>query len=193
MIESIVLSGVGGQGLITLGKILGKAFMKNGYYVKVAETHGLSQRGGSVVVYVKYSNKRNFSPIIPPGFGDIYVSLELIESVRNLYLLRKNATIVANDLILPPPAANNIPAREELIKELKDFGNIHLVDASKIASEIGNITVTNTVILGYLVGKNIIKISQENMLESIKENLKQKFWDINIMAFTKGLELSSEK
>ena len=117
----------------------------------------------------------------------------MIESVRNLYLLRKNATIVANDLILPPPAANNIPAREELIKELKDFGNIHLVDASKIASEIGNITVTNTVILGYLVGKNIIKISQENMLESIKENLKQKFWDINIMAFTKGLELSSEK
>jgi len=193
MIESIVLSGVGGQGLITLGKIFGKAFMKNGYYVKVAETHGLSQRGGSVVVYVKYSNKRNFSPIIPPGFGDIYVSLELIESVRNLYLLRKNATIVANDLILPPPAANNIPTREELIKELKDFGNIHLVDASKIASEIGNIAVTNTVILGYLVGKNIIKISKENMLESIKENLKQKFWDINIMAFTKGLELSSEK
>ncbi len=190
MIRGIVLSGVGGQGLITLGKILGKALMKTGYYVKVAETHGLSQRGGSVIVHIKYSDEKYFSPTVAPGLADIYVSLELIEAVRNLYMVKKDAIIVVNDLILPPPASSYIPSREELLNELKKFKHLYIVNASKIASEIGFIAATNIVILGYLIGKNILDINYEKVVESLKETINKKYHEANIEALEKGYKIA---
>lgn len=193
MIKNILITGVGGQGLLTLGKIIGSALMKADYNVRVAETHGLSQRGGSVLVHVKFSDEEYISPTISPGYGDIEISLELIEAVRNLYMLKKDAIIVSNDLILPPPAAKNVPSKELLLNELFHFNNVHIVSASEKALELGNISVTNIIMLGYIVNQGILPVKKDIVVESIKENIREKFWDINLKAFKIGYKLESYK
>ncbi|HDI32186.1 MAG TPA: indolepyruvate oxidoreductase subunit beta, partial [Thermofilum sp.] len=89
MIRNVVLAGVGGQGLITIGRIMGEALLSKGYNVLVSEVHGLSQRGGSVVIYLKYGKEKEISPIVPEGYAEVEIALELIEALRYSYLLSK--------------------------------------------------------------------------------------------------------
>ena len=97
----IILTGVGGQGLISMGRILGEVLLERGFKVRVAEVHGLAQRGGSVIVHVKYGDE-DLSPTIPRGNADLIISLELLEAARNISYLRRGGTLIVNGLILPP-------------------------------------------------------------------------------------------
>src|SRR5512142_2971996 len=139
-ITNVLLVGVGGQGILLASEILSETCMLAGFDVKKSEIHGMSQRGGSVVSHVRYG-KEVFSPIVPEGEGDILFGFELMESYRSLPLLREGATVIANDLCIPPPSV--LMGQETYPADLPGkialrFPDFILVDGQQLAIEAGN-------------------------------------------------------
>lgn len=189
MIRNIVLAGVGGQGLITMGMIAGRSLMDEGYKVSIAEVHGLSQRGGSVVIHLRFGDEEYISPIIPPGYGDILVSLELIEAVRHIRLLSPEGLLIANDLVLPPPGAERAPTREELARYIEESSIKHaIVDASRIAKRAGSSAATNTVLLGVLACMKLLPVRMETLEKNVRSHFRRSYWGVNLRALKLGAE-----
>lgn len=189
MVRNIVLAGVGGQGLITMGRIIGEALLSKGYNVMVSEVHGLSQRGGSVVIYLKYGKERGISPIIPKGYAEVEIALELIEGLRYSYLLSKNGTMLVNDFILPPPGIRDIPTRDELLSTIESLGVRHfLVEASSIAQNIGNPLLANMVLTGVAGGLRLLPLTLKDLEVGVRRVLKERFQDTNIKAIKLGYQ-----
>ena len=187
MIKNVVISGVGGQGLITLGRVVGEALLQKGLNVVVSEVHGLAQRGGSVVIYLRYGDEKVISPIIPEGYGDLEIALELIEALRYSRLLSGNGVIVSNDLVLPPPGIKNVPSRETIIKALRKMGvTFYLVDASSLALEAGSPMSSNIVMAGFACGMGLLPLSLEELEVGIRKVLRKDLWDINVKALEVG-------
>ena len=116
----IVLCGVGGQGLIAAGRVVGLALLEEGFSVRVAEVHGLAQRGGSVVVHVKFSRSPDLAPTIPEGGADAVIALEIIEALRAVKFLKaRKGIMLVNDFILPPPGASRTLPRNQVLTALK--------------------------------------------------------------------------
>ena len=188
-VTNILLVGVGGQGILLASEILAEAFMIAGFDVKKSEIHGMSQRGGSVVSHVRFG-KQVFSPVVPEGEGDILFGFELLETRRYLNLLRKGAKIVANDLRIQPPAVllGQQVYPENLQTEISDkFPDFMLVDGLKIASEIGNPRVANTVLLG-AVAKHL-QLQDQIWQQALQKMVPAKALDLNIKAFEAGRSL----
>ena len=188
-VTNILLVGVGGQGILLASEILAEAFMIAGFDVKKSEIHGMSQRGGSVVSHVRFG-KEVFSPVVPEGEGDILFGFELLETRRYLNLLRKGAKIVANDLRIQPPAVllGQQVYPENLQTEISDkFPDFMLVDGLKIASEIGNPRVANTVLLG-AVAKHL-QLQDQIWQQALQKMVPAKALDLNIKAFEAGRSL----
>ena len=188
-VTNILLVGVGGQGILLASEILSETFMLAGFDVKKSEIHGMSQRGGSVVSHVRYG-KEIFSPIIPEGEGDILFGFEILETYRCLPLLRKGASVVANDLCIPPPAVlsgqEHYP--EDLAAKIKGLvPDFLLVDGLKLATEAGNPRSANTVLLG-AVSKRL-EIAEEYWLKALKKMVPSKSFDENKKAFQAGRNL----
>lgn len=185
-VKNILLVGVGGQGTILASKILSNGLLSHGYDVKMAEIHGMSQRGGSVVSQVRYGEKV-FSPVIDKGAADILVSFEAMEALRWLGYLRPNGKIIVNDYNFPSVRINSgldvYP--EKVIDRIKDKVDATIIDASKIAEDLGNLKTMNVVLLGVLI-KNM-NLEDINWKTIIKENVKEKFIDINIKALEAGI------
>jgi indolepyruvate ferredoxin oxidoreductase beta subunit len=185
-ITNILLVGVGGQGILLASEILSETFMLAGYDVKKSEIHGMSQRGGSVVSHVRYGT-RVFSPIVPEGEGDVLFGFELLETYRYLSLLKKKATVIANDLCIPPPSVlsgqegypEGLPERIRAIHP--DF---LLVDGLKLATDAGNPRAANTAILG-AVSKRL-DIPEEYWMQAIKKLVPPKAFEVNEKAFKAG-------
>jgi indolepyruvate ferredoxin oxidoreductase beta subunit len=188
-IPNILLVGVGGQGILLASEILSETFMLAGYDVKKSEIHGMSQRGGSVVSHVRYGS-RVFSPIVPEGEGDVLFGFELLETYRYLGLLKKGATVIANDLCIPPPSVlsgkEKYPAGiSEKIRALHpDF---QLVDGMKLASEAGNPKAANTALLGTVSRR--LDIPEEFWMKAIEKLVPAKAFEVNRKAFQAGREL----
>jgi len=185
-IKNILLVGVGGQGTILASKILSNGLLSHGYDVKMAEIHGMSQRGGSVVSQVRYGEEV-FSPVIDKGAVDILVSFESMEALRWLGHLRPNGKIIVNNYKLPSVRINSglDSYPEKVIDRIKDKVDATIINASKIAEELGNIKTMNVVLLGVLIkNMGLEDIDWENI---IKENVKEKFIDINIKALEAGM------
>ncbi|MCE4614813.1 MAG: indolepyruvate oxidoreductase subunit beta [Desulfurococcales archaeon] len=167
---NILTAGVGGQGLITLSNVLAKAAVASGTKVLVAETHGLSQRGGSVEVHVRMGNV--YAPLIPVGGADILVGMELIEAARFLYYLRKGGVAVLNDRIIKPAVPGvKEPARNDLIEYVSSHADkIYLVDALTIAKEAGSSLAQNMVLLGSLLSTGLLEdfLSKESVIRVIR-------------------------
>ncbi len=186
---SIMIVGVGGQGTLLASRILGNLFIREGYDVKVSEVHGMSQRGGSVVTYVKFGKKVS-SPIIDEGDADLILAFEELEAYRYLPYLKKSGRMICNSQNIDPMpviiGAKDYP--QEIIEKIqkKDI-DIVSVDAAEIALKVGNIRTVNVVLLGVL--SKSTDISEEKWIETIKETVPQKALDVNIAAFKAGRAL----
>jgi len=189
-ITNILLVGVGGQGILLAAEILSETCMLAGFDVKKSEIHGMSQRGGSVVSHVRYG-REVFSPIVPEGEGDILFGFELMESYRSLTLLKPGATVVANDLCIPPPSVlmgQEVYPADLAGKIAQRFPDFILVDGQQIASEAGNVRAANTVLLG-AVSKRL-DIAENFWLEAIERMVPKKALAVNLQAFAVGRSLA---
>lgn len=183
---SIMIVGVGGQGTLLASRILGNLFINQGYDVKVSEVHGMSQRGGSVVTYVKFGEKVQ-SPIIDKGEADIILAFEELEAYRYLSYLKKGGTIVCNSQNIDPMpviiGAKKYP--EDIINKIK-AKNIEIisVNADELAFQAGNIKTVNVVLLGVL--SKLTEIDERIWVDSVKNTVPPKVTDVNVKAFEIG-------
>ncbi|MBW4828508.1 MAG: indolepyruvate oxidoreductase subunit beta [Clostridiaceae bacterium] len=189
--KSILLVGVGGQGTILASKVLSEGLVEAGYDVKMSEIHGMAQRGGSVSTQVRFGDKV-FSPIIGKGEADILVSFETMEALRWLEYLKPDGKVVVNDYKIPsaPILMDKEDYPEGVIDIIKDKANTSMIDAAKIAEDLGNTKVMNIVLFGALVkAMGLTDIDWEDV---IRKTVKEKFVDINIKAFNAGMNAIAE-
>lgn len=185
---NIMIVGVGGQGTLLASRILGNAVIRQGFDVKVSEVHGMSQRGGSVVTYVKYGDAVH-SPIIDKGEADIILAFELLEAYRTLPWLCKGGKIIVNDQKINPmpviTGAMEYPA--DILEKLKQKVNVTALDALTLAKEAGSIKAVNVVLIG-VMAKNT-DIPYDEWVATIRETVPAKFLEINLKAFDLGYRL----
>ena len=182
MTKNIMIVGVGGQGTLLASRILGNTVINEGYDVKVSEVHGMSQRGGSVITYVKYGDKV-YSPIVDKGEADIILAFELLEAYRALPYLKKGSKIIVNDQKIDPmPVISGIAKYPENITQ--KLPDATVVDALSLAKEAGNIKAVNVVLIGVMAKST--DIPYENWVETIKTTVPPKFLEVNLKAFELG-------
>ncbi len=186
--KNIMIVGVGGQGSLLASKLLGRLLLTKGYDIKVSEVHGMSQRGGSVVTYVRFGDKV-YSPIIDKGEADYIVSFELLEAARWTEYLKADGKIVANtQQINPMPVitgAQVYPA--ELVAKMKASGvDVDAFDALKLAEEAGSSKAVNIVLMGYL--SRYFDFTMEEWMQAIEQSVPSKFLELNKKAFLLGRE-----
>ena len=188
MTKKIMIVGVGGQGTLLASRILGNTVIKEGYDVKVSEVHGMSQRGGSVVTYVKYG-KEVYSPIIDKGEADIILAFELLEGYRALPFLKKGGKMIVNTQKTDPmPVITGACIYPENIEEkLKAVIDVTTLDALTLAKNAGNIKAVNVVLIGVMAKQT--DIAYEKWVEVIKETVPEKFLEVNLKAFDSGYNL----
>ena len=182
-----MIVGVGGQGTLLTSRIIGKCAMEMGYDVKISEVHGMAQRGGSVVTFVRFGEKVN-EPVVEEGQADVIISFERLEAKRYAHFLKKDGTLVVNDCKIEPMTvvigAEKYP--ENIIEDLKKEHKVYALDAQKIALELGNSKVLNSVVLGYAAKH--IGFDKEKWLDVVCSTVPQKTVDINKKAFIRGYE-----
>ena len=188
MTKNIMIVGVGGQGTLLASRILGNLVINEGYDVKVSEVHGMSQRGGSVVTYVKYGEKV-FSPVIDEGEADIILAFELLEAYRALPYLKKGGKIIVNtQKIDPMPVITGAMQYPENIEDkLSKKVNLVTADALTLAEKAGNIKAVNVVLIGVLAKST--DIAYEKWIDAIKTTVPEKFLEVNLKAFELGYNL----
>ena len=179
---NIIIAGAGGQGIVTLVDILANAAFIEGYDVKSSELHGLSQRGGTVLTYVRFGEKI-FSPLFENGQADLIIGLDLLESLRQTVFSSKKTNIVANKYLMP--FIGIIPEKEILDGlEKAQKNKLYLVPASEICQkELGKEVVSGIYLIGYAAYKNIIGLKPESILKAIGKVVPQKYLELNIKAF----------
>ena len=183
---NIMIVGVGGQGTLMASRLLGNVGIQLGYDVKVSEVHGMSQRGGSVVTYVKMGEKV-YSPIIEKGEADIILAFEKLEALRWIDYLKQGGALILNDQQIDPmPVIIGKANYPESIIERFESGGIRLftVDGLKIAEECGNTKAVNVVLIGLLAATT--GIDRGIWEKALEEVIPQKVIDVNTRAFDKG-------
>ena len=188
-VKNIMIVGVGGQGSLLASKLLGYIFLKKGEDVKVSEVHGMSQRGGSVVTYVR-SGKKVYSPVIDRGGADFIVSFELLEAARYVSFLKPDGRIVTNSQQIDPmpviTGAASYPA--DLVAKMRGAGvQTDAFDCLKLAEQAGSAKAVNLVLLGRL-SHYFDDITEEEWEDAIRENVPPKFLELNLKAFRFGKE-----
>ena len=183
---NIMIVGVGGQGTLLASKLLGRLLLKRGYDVKVSEVHGMSQRGGSVVTYVRYGEKV-YSPVVDKGEADVIISFEMLEAARWVEYLKKGGTIVTNtQQINPMPViigAAEYP--QNLAEKIAEKGiNIEAFDALSLAEEAGTSKAVNLVLLGRI--SKYFDFTDEEWMDAIEKSVPAKFLELNKTAFRLG-------
>ncbi|MDO4521735.1 MAG: indolepyruvate oxidoreductase subunit beta [Eubacteriales bacterium] len=184
--KNIMIVGVGGQGSLLASKLLGALLTEEGYDVKVSEVHGMSQRGGSVVTYVRYGDKV-YSPVISAGEADYIISFEKLEAARHAACLKEGGKIIVNSQQIDPmpviTGAFEYPVN--VLDELKAKGVfVDDIDALDMARQAGNAKSVNIVLMGRLA--KYFDIEKEKWIETIRKNVKPQFIDINLKAFDLG-------
>ena len=184
--KNIMIVGVGGQGSLLASKLLGRLLVDEGADVKVSEVHGMSQRGGSVVTYVRCGEKV-YSPVIADGEADFIVSFEKIEAARYAKNLKKGGRIIVNSQMIDPMpviiGAAEYPA--DVLDELRGKGvSVDEIDALSLAEEAGNAKSVNIVLMGRLA--KYFDIEKEKWIEAIRNTVKPQFVDVNLKAFELG-------
>ena len=185
--KNIMIVGVGGQGSLLASKMLGALLLSKGYDVKVSEVHGMSQRGGSVVTYVRYGDKV-YSPVIDRGEADFIVSFELLEAARWLSYLKPDGQIVTNTQQIDPMpviiGAAQYP--EDLVEKMRAAGaKVDAMDCLALAEEAGSSKAVNLVLMGRL--SKYFGLPEEAWMEAIEAVVPEKFRDMNKAAFHLGL------
>lgn len=188
---NIMIVGVGGQGSLLASKLLGHLLLQEGYDVKVSEVHGMSQRGGSVVTYVRFGEKV-YSPIIDKGQADFIVSFEKLEAARYLEYLKPDGRIVVNTQEIDPmpvvTGAASYP--DNLLSKIEQTGvSVDAMDCLTLAENAGNAKAVNIVLMGRL--SEYFDISVEKWIKAIEECVPAKFVETNKKAFMLGRNFNS--
>ena len=188
-ITNIVICGVGGQGIILASDVLCHAAFLAGYDVKKSEVHGMAQRGGSVITHVRFG-KKVYSPLIAEGTAEYILAFEKLEAMRYTHYLRKNGDIIVDNREIPPMSVlvgqAEYPA--DIDQKLTKISRTHFIDATSVAAELGNMRVVNIVLLG--VQSKFLRLKEKFWQEAIKQNVKERFIELNIDAFNRGRELA---
>lgn len=186
MTKNIMIVGVGGQGSLLASKMLGKLLLSQGYDVKVSEVHGMSQRGGSVVTYVRYGEKV-YSPIIDKGEADYIISFEKLEAARYVSYLKKGGKIIVSTQEIDPMPVITGAAQypENLIEKMQAAGaDVDAIDALSLAMEAGSSKAVNLVLMGRL--SKYFDVSEEAWMEALEACVPPKFLELNKKAFVMG-------
>ena len=184
--KNIMIVGVGGQGSLLASKLLGKVLLDKGYDVKVSEVHGMSQRGGSVVTYVRFGDKV-YSPIITEGEADIIISFEKLEAARYAKFLKKDGKIIVNTQQIDPMPViiGQADYPEKVLDEMSAAGAaIDAIDALALAEEAGSSKAVNLVLMGRL--SKYFDISEDAWMNAIEACVPPKFLELNKKAFALG-------
>ena len=185
--RNIMIVGVGGQGTLLTSRILGGITVAAGYDVKLSEVHGMAQRGGSVVTYVRYGEKVA-EPIVEEGQADVLIAFERLEALRYAHYLKKDGVIIVNDQRIDPmPVVTGVAKYpENIIENLSKEHKVISVDAQAEALAMGNPRVFNVIILG--VAAKRMDFPKEQWIYVIKKIVPPKTIDINVAAFERGYE-----
>ncbi|MBQ6540693.1 MAG: indolepyruvate oxidoreductase subunit beta [Oscillospiraceae bacterium] len=184
--KNIMIVGVGGQGSLLASKLLGRLLVNEGYDVKVSEVHGMSQRGGSVVTYVRYGDKV-CSPVVDEGEADFIISFELLEAARWLPFLKKDGRIITStQQVDPMPVITGAAVYpEDLVNKMQATGaNVDAFDALSLAQEAGSSKAVNIALMGRV--SKYFDFSEETWLKAIEECVPPKFLELNKKAFALG-------
>jgi indolepyruvate ferredoxin oxidoreductase beta subunit len=187
---NIILTGVGGHGVITAANILGKAAVNAKINVFVSEVHGMAQRGGSVNCSVRMGNVSG--PLVPSGTADVILSTEPIEALRYIQYSNQNTKIITDINPLVPYTVSvgmeKYPDLKVVFKELENYGKLYKIDAVEISKNAGALITKNIVLLGALAATDVLPFKPSFLLETILENIPDKFKDMNKKAFEGGLK-----
>lgn len=187
-VKNIMIVGVGGQGTLLTSRILGGITTAAGYDVKLSEVHGMSQRGGSVVTYVRYGEKVA-EPIVEEGHADVLIAFEKLEAMRYAHFLKKDGVIIANDQRIDPITVVTGQAEypEHILETLSEKHKVISIDAMAEAKKLGNPKVFNTIIIG--VAAKHMDFDHDKWVEVIKATVPPKTVEMNLKAFEVGYEL----
>jgi len=194
---NIVITGVGGQGILTAANLLGWAALQAGYKVRVGEVHGMSQRFGSVIAYVRFGEDV-YGAMVPEGKADVILSFEPVEALRYINYLKKGGLVFTNARPIPPVQVSmglaTYPTLDEMKKIVEeDFGGKFMAfDAEKLAMGAGNIVTTNVVLIGALSQTPGFPLSEERIKEVIRISVPPKTIDVNMKAFELGVKAAKE-
>jgi len=193
MIKNIILAGVGGQGILTIAAIIDHAAMQKNLFIKQAEVHGMSQRGGAVESHLRISDQPIFSDLIPLGEADLILSLEPMESLRYLPFLSEKGVIIT--ATKPFINITNYPDEQKVLETIKNTGiNYTFVDAEEIAKDAGSQKTVNIVMAG--AAAKYIGIDKEQLLSSIRAMFESKgeaVVEMNLKAFEMGARLANKE
>ena len=185
MTKNIMIVGVGGQGTLLTSRIIGKTAMEMGYDVKISEVHGMAQRGGSVVTFVRFGEKV-YEPVVEEGQADVIIAFERLEAMRYSHYLKKDGILVVNDCRIDPMTvvigAKEYP--ENILENLKKEHSVYSIDGQKIALELGNSKVLNSVVLGYAAP--FIGFEESVWLDVVASTVPAKTVALNQQAFSIG-------
>ena len=184
--QNIMIVGVGGQGSLLASKLLGRMLLQKGYDIKVSEVHGMSQRGGSVVTYVRFGEKV-YSPVIDKGEADFIVSFELLEAARWTEYLKPGGKIVVNtQMISPMPVITGAAQYPQGLVEQMQAADLDVdaFDALALAEQAGSAKAVNIVLMGHL-SKNF-DFTEEEWMDAIEKSVPAKFLELNKTAFRLG-------
>ncbi len=186
MTTSIVLVGVGGQGILLASEIVAQAAVAAGFDVKTNEVHGMAQRGGSVTAHIRYG-KTVFSPLVPLRTAQVLGSLERIEGLRSRdFLADDGLAVVSSQKIVPVTASTGGAPYPDLDEATlsRFFPRLVYLDAVGMATQLGNPKTANTILLGAMSTR--LDLPEKAWREAIRKSMKEKFVDINLQAFQRG-------
>ena len=187
MTKNIMIVGVGGQGTLLTSRIIGKAALSQGLDVKISEVHGMAQRGGSVVTFVRFGEKVS-EPVVEEGQADVIIAFERLEALRYSHFLKKDGALIVNDCRIDPMTVVIGAAQypENILDQLAAKHEVYSIDGKAIAIELNNPKVLNSVVLGFAAP--FIGFDKETWLNTVATTVPQKTVEINQKAFMRGYE-----
>lgn len=187
MQKDIVLGGVGGQGILTIAATIGTAAVNSGLFLKQSEVHGMSQRGGDVMSNLRLSSNEVFSDLIPEGKADLVIGVEPMEALRHVRMLSKGGWLITNEV--PFKNIKNYPEIDGILSELRRFPKHVILNADKIAKELGSLKAANMVILGAAIPFIGLELSDfEGALKMIFGKKGDDIVNLNINALKAGMK-----
>ena len=190
---NVIITGVGGQGMLLACRVIGQVFQGHFDDVRLSELHGMSQRGGSVVTYVK-GGKKIYSPLIKTGEADLAISFEKLEAFRHVSALKKDGILVMNTQeIMPMPVITGAMAYPHgIVEEYREKGmKIDDIDAFTLAEEAGSVKAVNMVLIGRV--SSYFDYPEEEWIEAMRACIRPQFFEMNLKAFRLGRSVEKEK
>jgi indolepyruvate ferredoxin oxidoreductase beta subunit len=187
---NLIIAGVGGQGNVMISLLIGKAFVRQGYFVTIGETYGASQRSGSVMSHLRISRESQYSPFIPNGRADIILGMEPVETLRILQQFGNSNVITITNSRLVYAVGMEYPSLDKVAEAIKGLSaRLWLIDATAEAAKLGDPVFANMILIGTLIGSGILPLNRESIELSLQESSPKEKLNANMLAFNKGMEL----